>query len=477
MRTIPAARGRGEARGRAARSGARCRGEPAPPSSGSPAQAIGSGSGCCWSAVRCAICCWAAPMRRRGPDRRAARSRGGAPALRLAEAAAGRASAVVAHARFGTVTLAGPARRDRPRRGARRALRGARRAARGAPRQRSRRICARRDFSVNAMAMPLNAAARRGRPALSIRSAAAPTWRGGRLRVLHPRELLRRPDAGVARGAARGAARLPARRGEPARAARRALAAARFDARLGRALPRRAREALRRSAARRAIRPARWRCSTPGACSAALARGLALAPRRRARRCAWLGARLALAPAADALARTGLCAWLAPLAAGRPAPRARAPRARAAGRPSARAGASRRCCAGAARGLARAQSRGASDAVLRDRAARGAARARRRRRRRRERRRILRHAREDRARAPAARRPTTCWRSGSPGPRSGAALAALRRACARRRGRRPGEALAGWRRLHRFRGAQRAHDRYGSAHPRSPSPPPRRARA
>ena len=159
-----------------------------------------------WSAARCATCCWdgAAPTSTwwSRATRRRWRRRSGP-------------SVVESHSRFGTLKVRlGRARSSTSRR------RGARRYARpgalpevelGAP---IRVDLARRDFTVNAMAVPLGRAARADR---SLRRPGRP--RSGRA-AGDPRGLLRRrPDPGDPRRPLRGPLRPRARAGDPRLAA------------------------------------------------------------------------------------------------------------------------------------------------------------------------------------------------------------------------------------------------------------------
>jgi tRNA nucleotidyltransferase (CCA-adding enzyme) len=344
------------------------------------------------------------------------------PALRLAEAAAGPGETLVAHARFGTVTLASAA-------GAidLAAARGERYTAPGAlPDVRDGTLeedLARRDFSVNAMAIPLNETARRGREALVDPRGGRRDLASRQLRILHDRSFHDDPT--------------------------RALRAARLGARLGFRLELGSRCALAQALGARvfaAVSGERFRAelaklfaeagrgADPGRALgmlarervlAALSRGLALAPGAR-RALAWLGRSWVAWPpalAADPL-ETGLCLWLAPLAAG--ARRRALERFAVTGRPAERVRAFPALARRVARGLARARGRGAADALLRPlppeellalAASAGAA----------GRRRILRHACEDRAlRLPLDGDDLLAL--GLSGPALGQALAALRRA-------------------------------------------------
>jgi tRNA nucleotidyltransferase (CCA-adding enzyme) len=280
---------------------------------------------------------------------------------------------------------------------------------------------ARRDFAVNAMAMPLNAAAREGRPPLLDPFGGSKDLAGRRLRILHERSFSDDPTRALR--AARLAARLGFRlEAGSRRALAAALAARAFDAVSGE----RFRAELAKtfadgprggSPARALARLGAWRVL------GALARGLVLAP-AAGRALGWLAQAQAADPfRADPLL-TGLCVWLAPLGAG---VRSRAlERLALTGRPAERAFAFPALARGAARALSRAKSRGAADAVLRPlppeelwalAAGSGAA----------SRRQILRHAREDRAlRLPLGGDDLVGL--GLTGPAVGQALAALRRA-------------------------------------------------
>ena len=342
-----------------------------------------------------------------------------APALRLVQASVGAGESFVAHPRFGTVTLAVP--------GGAIDLAGARAehyASPGAlPEVRPATLeedLARRDFSVNAMAIPLNGAARRGRRALVDPLGGRADLARCRLRVLHPRSFLDDPTRAFR--AARFSARLGFRldpvsgralREASASAAFRAVSGERFRAELVKLF----------GEARRGGEPARALALLDRAgVLAALSSGLLLPAAARAP-LRWLGARVALAPAADAL-QAGLCVWLAPLpaAARRHALERLALRGRPAARVLAFPGLRRR----SARGLSRARSRGAEDAVLGSvpleellalAAFESAS----------NRRRVLRHLTEDRERrAPLDGRDLAAL--GLSGPALGRALAALRRA-------------------------------------------------
>jgi tRNA nucleotidyltransferase (CCA-adding enzyme) len=391
---------------------------------------------------------------------------GSEPARRLAEAVIGPGEAIVAHARFGTVTLAGPA-------GAidLAAARGERYAAPGALPEvwpgTLEQDLARRDFTVNAMAIPLNAVGREGRAALVDPLGGRADLAAKRLRILHERSF--HDDPTRAFRAARLGARLGfALDGGSRRALAAALAAGAFDAVSG--------ERFRAELAKLFAEPdpgrALGRLEAWGVL-ARLSRGLVLAPeaRRALRR---LGTLLRAEPAAggaNAL-ETGLCVCLAPLP---PAARRRAlERLALRGRPAARVEGFPSLARRTLRALLRARSRGAADAVLRGLAreellalaARADAASRRR---------ILRHAREDRAlRLPVDG--SDLGALGLAGPALGRALAALRRAFldgevasrdealawarrraarAKGRGPRPGDRARGARRGARARGARR----------------------
>jgi tRNA nucleotidyltransferase/poly(A) polymerase len=341
------------------------------------------------------------------------------PARRLAEAVLEAGEAIVAHARFGTVTLAGPA-------GAidLAVARAERYPAPGALPVVSpgtlEQDLARRDFGVNAMAIPLNAAARTGRGALVDPLGGRADLAARRLRVLHARSF--HDDPTRAFRAARFAARLGFRLdGGSRRALAAALAAGAFGAVSGeRFRAELAKLFAERDPGRALAGLERW------GVLAGLSRGLALAPEAR-RALSRLGPLLATGladGAADAL-ETGLCVWLAPLA---PAVRRRAlERLALRGRPAERVQGFPALARRAGRGLLRARSRGAADAVLRELGreellalAAGADAA--------NRRRILRHAREDRVlRLPVDGSDLVAL--GLAGPALGRMLAAIRRAC------------------------------------------------
>jgi tRNA nucleotidyltransferase (CCA-adding enzyme) len=343
----------------------------------------------------------------------------GEAARRLAEAVLGPGEAIVAHDRFGTVTLAGPAGTiDLA------AARAERYAAPGALPLVSpgtlEQDLARRDFGVNAMAVPLNAVARAGRGALVDPLGGQGDLAAKRLRVLHGRSF--HDDPTRAFRAARLAARLGFRlEGASRHGLTAALAAGAFDAVSG--------ERFRAELAKLFGEPdpgralawlERW------GVLARLSRGLSLAPEAR-RAAGRLGSLLAAAPAGEAPdpLETGLCVWLGPLA---PAVRRRAlERLALRGRPAARVQGFSALARRSARALLRARSRGAADAVLRALGreelfalAAGADAA--------SRRRILRHAREDRAlRLPIDGSDLAAL--GLAGPALGRMLAAVRRAC------------------------------------------------
>jgi tRNA nucleotidyltransferase (CCA-adding enzyme) len=342
----------------------------------------------------------------------------GHAARRLAEAVLAPGEAIVAHARFGTVTLAGAA-------GAidLAAARAERYAAPGALPEVSpgtlEQDLARRDFGVNAMALPLNAVARAGRGALVDPLGGRGDLAAKRLRILHERSF--HDDPTRAFRAARLAARLGLRLdGGSRRALVAALAAGAFDAVSG--------ERFRAELAKLFAEP------DPGRALAwlerwgvlgRLSRGLGLAPEaRRAlhRLGPLLGAERA-GEAPDAL-EAGLCVWLEPLT---PAVRRRAlERLALRGRPAARVQAFPTLASRTRRALRHRPGRGAADAVLRGLAreelyalAAGSDAA--------SRRRILRHAREDRAlRLPIDGSDLAALGLG--GPALGRTLAAIRRA-------------------------------------------------
>jgi tRNA nucleotidyltransferase (CCA-adding enzyme) len=335
----------------------------------------------------------------------------------LARAAVQGDERIVAHARFGTVSVQAPAGVvDLARaRAETYAADGALPSVRAGTLEQDLR---RRDFSVNALALPLNALARAGRPALvdlvgGRRDLAART-----LRVLHARSF--RDDPTRAFRAARFAVRLGFRL---ERASRAALAAAcragSFDAVSGE----RFRAELARSFADAQTDPGRVLGTLAGwGVVRALVPGLGV-PRTALH---WLGLLLAAPPpgvAADPLL-AGLMCWLAP----EPAWRRRRALARfvVSGRPGARVLEFPRLARRVSRALARPASRGADDARLRAlppeellALAAGARAA--------VRRRILRHANEDRTlRLPIDGADLVAL--GLAGPAIGRTLAALRRA-------------------------------------------------
>jgi tRNA nucleotidyltransferase (CCA-adding enzyme) len=341
-------------------------------------------------------------------------------ALQVARAAVRPEERIVAHARFGTLSVFAPAGVvDLAQ------TRAERYAAAGAlPTVRAGTLeedLFRRDFSVNALAVPLNRVARKGRPALvdlvgGRRDLAART-----LRVLHPRSFHDDPT--------------------------RALRAARFAARLGFRLERESVAALRAARAAGAfgaVSGARYRAelersfADAGADAgqvlrrladwgvlAALVPGLGLPP-ATARALHWLGLLLAAPPpslAPDPLL-AGLMRWLA----AEPPARRRRTLARLVltGRPAARVLGFPALERSLRRALVRPASRGADDARLRALPAEellalaaGAPAA--------ARRRVLRHANEDRAIA-LPLDGTDLLALGFGGPALGRALAALRRA-------------------------------------------------
>jgi len=343
--------------------------------------------------------------------------RGGEAAAKLARAAVSAEERIVAHERFGTVSVhAAAGVVDLAQ------ARAETYAANGAlPEVRPGTLeedLWRRDFSVNALAVPLNAVARAGRaplvdPAGGRRDLAART-----LRVLHARSFHDDPT--------------------------RAFRAARFAVRLGFALERESRAALRAALAAgafAAVSGERFRAelgrsfadaqADPGEVLARLARWRvldALVPGLGVPRAAlrWLGRLLAAPPpglAPDPLL-AGLLCWLAPEP---PARRRRAlARLVVSGRPAARVLAFPAHARRLARALERPASRGNDDARLRGLpaeelvalAALASAGVRRR---------ILRFAAEDRARA-LPLDGSDLVALGFAGPALGRALAALRRA-------------------------------------------------
>jgi tRNA nucleotidyltransferase (CCA-adding enzyme) len=343
--------------------------------------------------------------------------RGGSPddpARRLAEAVLGPGEAIVAHARFGTVTLRGPAGSIDVA-----AARAERYAAPGALPDVSQgtleQDLLRRDFTVNAMAIPMNAVARKGRGALVDPLGGRRDLAARRLRVLHEHSF--HDDPTRAFRAARLAARLGFRlESASRRALARALADGAFDAVSG--------ERFRAELGKLFAEPDPGRALAQlegWGVLAGLARGLRLAPATR-RVLGRLGRLLPGQPAVDGL-EAGLCVWLEPLA---PAARRRAlERLALRGRPAARVEAYPARARRVRRALARDRGRGAADAVLLPLAraellalaAEGGALGRR----------VLLHLREDRER----RLPldgADLGALGLAGPAVGRALAALRRA-------------------------------------------------
>lgn len=342
------------------------------------------------------------------------------PALRLAREAARGDERSVAHERFGTASVLSPlgtldlacARSESYARAGALPTVGP-----GTLEQ----DLGRRDFSVNALAIPLNAVARAGRPALIDSVGGSKDLARRRLRVLHERSF--HDDPTRALRAARLAARLRFRL-EPG--SRRALTAALASGAFAAVSGERLRAELERSfgdvqgdAGRALAKLASWQVLP------ALARGLGLEPGTRPA-LRWLGLLLRAPPpglAPDALL-SGLMTWLAPLPAG---PRRRTlARLALAGRPAARALTYPALASRLTRSLARDAGRGADDAVLRPLPAEellalaaGAEAP--------LRRRILRHANEDRGLAlPLDGGDLVAL--GLEGPAIGEALAALRRA-------------------------------------------------
>ncbi len=344
----------------------------------------------------------------------------GEPALRLAKAALGMGERSVAHARFGTVSVHAPAGVvDLAR------ARAERYAEDGAlPTVRPGTLeedLGRRDFSVNALAVPLNRVARRGRPALVDLVGGRRDLVARTLRILHPRSF--HDDPTRALRAARFAARLGFRLERASAAALwAARAAGAFDAVSGG----RFRAELERSFADRSSDPGRLlrRLADWGVLDA-LVPGLGV-PASAARALRRLGELLGEPPpglAADPLL-AGLLVWLAPL------PRARRRRTllrlALTGRPAARVEAFPALARRLERGLRRPAGRGADDARLRALpaeellalAASAPAAVRRR---------VLRHAGEDRALS-LSLDGDDLLALGFAGPALGRALAALRRA-------------------------------------------------
>ena len=339
-------------------------------------------------------------------------------ALVLARAAVRGDERIVAHARFGTVSVLAPAGVvDLARaRAETYAADGALPTVRAGTLEEDLR---RRDFSVNALAVPLNGLARAGRPALvdlvgGRRDLAART-----LRILHARSF--HDDPTRAFRAARFAARLGFRL---ERGSRSALAAAcragAFDAVSGE----RFRAELERSFAAAQTDPGEVLGRLAGfGVLRALVPGLGV-PRAALR---WLGLLLAAPPpglAPDPLL-AGLMSWLAPAAP--PLRRRTLARLGVSGRPAARVLAFPALARRLGRALARPASRGADDARLHAlppeellALAAGAPAA--------VRRRILRHANEDRA-VVLPVDGSDLVTLGLAGPAIGRTLVALRRAC------------------------------------------------
>jgi len=342
-------------------------------------------------------------------------------ASRLAEAAQAPGEKLLAHARFGTVTLSGP-------HGAidlARARAETYAASAALPQVRVGSLeedLARRDFSVNAMAIPLNDHARAGRGALVDPHAGQRDLAARRLSVLHPLSFFDDPTRALrgARLAARLGFRLDA-------ASRRALCAA-IAARVFRALS----GERTRAELERLFADARRGVVDPGRALALLDRDGVLAALSPGLACTrelrgplrWLGAELAGGEtlAADPF-EAGLSAWLAPVPA---RVRRRAlERFAIRGRPAERVHGFPRLARRLERAPAWAKGRGAEDALLRGvppeqllafaahvRAARAP---------------VLRHLRIDRARrAPLGGEDLLAL--GLRGPALGRALAALRSA-------------------------------------------------
>lgn len=220
----------------------------------------------------------------------------------------------------------------------------------------------RRDFTVNALAMPLSAAARAGRPPVLEAEGGLADLEAGVLRVFHPRSF--HDDPTRALRAARLAARLGFRL---SRGTRSALRDALRDGAFGGVSGDRLRREIEKifEEARLGVDPAQaLRLASDWHVLAALEPGLALprsslAPLRR------LGRAIAQPPWPSSRARpyaAGLALWLGPLEAGL--------RARALRRFAIRGALAERIAAfpkardAWLRGLARARGRGAIDAVL-----------------------------------------------------------------------------------------------------------------
>jgi tRNA nucleotidyltransferase (CCA-adding enzyme) len=342
------------------------------------------------------------------------------PAVLLARSAVQGDERIVAHARFGTVSVHAPAGIvDLAR------ARTEQYAADGAlPSVRAGTLeqdLWRRDFSVNALAIPLNAVARAGRPALVDLVGGRRDLATRTLRVLHARSF--HDDPTRALRAARFAARLGFRLEPGSRAA---LAAACAAGSFGAVSGERFRAELERSFADAQADPGQVLARLAGwGVLGALVPGLAL-PRGTRPGLRWLGLLLAAPPPGlvpDALLASLMC-WLAPEA---PARRRRLlARLAVSGRPATRVLAFPALSRRLSRALRRPASRGADDARLRPLppeellalAAFASSDARRR---------ILRHANEDRALVlPVDGADLVAL--GLEGPAIGRALTALRRA-------------------------------------------------
>jgi tRNA nucleotidyltransferase (CCA-adding enzyme) len=361
----------------------------------------------------------------------------GSGAPELARAAAPPGARVVAHERFGTATVeaqgavldlatARAERYERP---------GALPEVRPGSLEEDLR---RRDFSVNALAIPLSAAARRGRPAVVDVAGGMDDLAAGLLRVLHPRSFHDDPTRALR------AARLGPRLGfRLARGSASALRASLRDGAFGGVSGERFRAEIEKlfEDARLGLDPARaLRLLDAWHVLAALEPGLAL-PAAAAPALRRLGRALAAPPfdePAPRAASCGLMLWLAPVGAGL--------RRRVLGRLALEGAPTRAVLefparhAALLRALARARGRGACDAVLgaadpgallaHFAAAPPAAR-----------RRIERWAREDRASAPPLDG-RDLLALGLRGPAVGAALARVRAAWLDREVRSRDDALA-----------------------------------